>query len=41
MDRPASYLLHKYLKDPNYLNLVKGEKEKQRESFVAMSSGMN
>ena len=22
MDRPAGYLLHKYLRDPYYLNLV-------------------
>ena len=41
MDRPAGYLLHRYLKDPNYLNPVKCEKEKKRRSVVATSSGKN
>ena len=30
MGRPAGYLLHRYLKDPYYLNLVFSEKEKKR-----------
>ena len=41
MGRPAGYLLHRYLKDPNYLNPVKIEKEKQRESFIATKLGNN
>ena len=39
MDRPAGYLLHKYLRDPYYLNLVFNEKEKKRESVIATKLG--
>ena len=39
MDRPAGYLLHKYLRDPYYLNPVFNEKEKKRESVVATKPG--
>ena len=41
MDRPAGYLLHKYLRDPLLLESGKNEKEKKRRSVVATSSGMN
>ena len=39
MGRPAGYLLHKYLRDPYYLNPVFNEKEKKRESVIATKSG--
>ena len=41
MDRPAGYLLHKYLRDPYYCESGKIEKEKQRKSFVTTSLWMN
>ena len=41
MDRPAGYLLHKYLRDPYYYESGIYKKEKKRRSVVARSSGMN
>ena len=39
MDRPAGYLLHKYLRDPYYYESSKDEKEKKRESIIATKPG--